>query len=341
MQNGKRFTPYRFAPLVLAIACICGELRADDGPRRIGALPRIEADVVAAFENAKRFACRPVVEGRSVESRGLSPIAAADVGLRAEIRVAGRTFPIPMSRRPVLSIGMRMTEADAAELPLLSASTIQDYLAKHFVCLQVLLRRDLDDGTLRLHDVAAAACLPCGGAQLTESFEPIVRQSLDDTRVLGLTESTSGDASDPGTLVIAVRNPTADGPSTSVKTVMKYEWLFVRAERIATPQSEEDLALHVFLTADGRTKLHYLPAYSDPGTNTNCMLVGSVVFTAYARDGLTPARSALRSLAIQGPATSEAELNRLATQADAAVGHWSERPTLVFDALIAERKGAK
>jgi hypothetical protein len=72
-----------------------------------------------------------------------------------------------------------------------------------------------------------------------------------------------------------------------------------------------------------------------------CGIVGTVVFTAYGNDGLTPTDSALRSLAIAGTAFDEAELNRIAAESKDGVRYWLDRPSLVLDSLIAARRATK
>lgn len=320
------------------VSLVVGQSAADER-RIVRALPRNDTEIVAAFTAAANQACRPVAAGRSLEVRGLSPQSAADVGVNATVKVGNRPFPVPMARRAVLSVGLTLKPEDIVTLPFLSSSLIQGYLNDHYVCLQVLIRRDLDTGSLCLHDVGTAACLSCSGSRLTESFEPLVRQSLQDTRCLGLYLGTGerDDAVVPGTLVFAVRNPMYDSTAKPAKVEPSYELLFVRAKTIVTAAGDEDLELHSFMTAERRTKLHYLRPFVSPLTNTTCDLTGSVVFTKFGFDGLTPVESALRALSVQARTTvTEQDLNRLAGVPSGS--SWLDRPTVALDALIAAQK---
>ena len=322
----------------LAITLFAGAANTSADERRIvRSLPRDDKEIAEAFAAAAGNACRAVREGRSAEVQDLSPLTADDADLKATMTVGGRSFPIAMARRAVLSVGVAVAPDDVATLPLLSSSLIQGYLNTHYVCLQVMIRRDLDTGSLCLHDTASAACLPSEGSLLTEEFEPLVRDSLQDTRCLGLfvAADESDDVVVPGTLVFAVRNPFYDENAAN-KTKPAFELLFVRAKSKRLSSGEEDLELHAFMTADGRKSLKRLPPYKSPESNTSCVLSGTVVFLSYAADGLTPAASALRTLEVQSTMEmTEEQLNALAAD-KSGKHHWLERPNAVLDAFIAK-----
>lgn len=322
----------------LAIALLFETVSVSAQERRIvRSLPRNDQEIAEAFSAAAGNACRAVRDGRSSEVHDLSPLSVDDAGLKSTMTIGGRSLPVPMARRTVLSVGVAIAPEDAANLPFLSSSIIQDYLNTHYVCLQVLIRRDLDTGSLCLHDTATASCLACGGSQLTEAFEPIVRDSLQDTRCLGLfiAPDESEEVVVPGTLVFVVRNPFYD-ENASGRTKPSYELLFVRAKSKKSANGDETLELHAFMTTDARKSLKRLPPYRTPDSNTSCVLTGTVVFLSYASDGLTPASSALRKLDVQSTAEfTEAELNALASDKNGK-RHWLERPNAVLDAIIAK-----
>ncbi|MBA4017498.1 MAG: hypothetical protein C0483_10030 [Pirellula sp.] len=323
---------------LLALALLGGATDSSAQERRIvRSLPRDDKEIAEAFAAAAGNVCRAVREGRSSEVHDLSPLTAGDAGLKVTMTVGGRSLPIPMARKTVLSVGVAIAPDDVATLPLISSSAIQQYLNTHYVCLQVMIRRDLDTGSLCLHDTASAACLPCEGSLLTEEFEPLVRDSLQDTRCLGLfvAADETDDAVTPGTLVFVVRNPFYDENAPG-KTKPSYELLFVRAKTKRSTLGDEDLELHAFMTAEARKTLKRLPPYQAPESNTSCVLSGTVTFLGYASDGLTPAASALRTLEVRSTTEmKEEQLNALAAT-KSGKHHWLERPSAVLDAIIAK-----
>ena len=132
------------------------------------------------------------------------------LGIKATVRIGSRELPVPMARRSVMTLGLTMSAAEQATLPLLSASTIQSRIDRQFVTVQVLVRRDLDTGRLCLHDRAAAAQLHFATPRISGDFEDLVKSSLADTRSLGLfsIEDRRTATEPPRTLVLLTRNGT-------------------------------------------------------------------------------------------------------------------------------------
>jgi hypothetical protein len=309
--------------------------RNDSKVRIIRSLPQSEEELSAAFEASVDRSCRPVASGRALEMRALSPAATESAGLSVNIKIGKRELPVPMARRSALSVGLVVRPDDRDALPLLSSALITDFIDSHYVCLQALIRRDLDSGELHLHDAAPAMLVRYSGERLTQKFEPLVLESLKNTRVLGLFVPSHAEpaAENMRTLVLIVGTPMLES-TTPQKITMAYELLFVYGVPTKNDSGEDDLALHSFLTADKRTSLHDLGTFEPPADARGCDSTGAVHFTRYAADGLTPTGSALRALDLHSRRRfSAAELKGI-TETAGAGGEWLKRPTAVFTAIL-------
>jgi hypothetical protein len=289
----------------------------------------------AAFNGAADRKCRAVRNNQPYEVQSLSPTTMLNAGLDP-LSSGGLDLPVPMSRKTLLSVGLTQTPTDRDALPLLSAPYIRSYLGGNYVALQVLIRRNLDTGALRLHDEGVVAHLPFTGSRLTTPFEALVLRSLDDTRCLGfwLPAGATIDEDPLHTLVFITRHPMLDTTAMPPAVRPHYELLFVRAHNGLNAVGDEFLTLHSFATAEGGAKLQYLAPADPPATPSQCTLCGDVTFLSFAPDGLTPNDSALRALRIRSRAEfAELALNEYASTKGAKES-WHERVNDVLDAAI-------
>ncbi|MBL9095055.1 MAG: hypothetical protein JNL96_27805 [Planctomycetaceae bacterium] len=329
---------FRLAGSLLLVAAVawCREPLAAAPPvgrplRLITAVPQGREQLAKAFAESAAATCSMVEPGSALEMSELSAAAAESAGQRLSITVGGRAYAVPMARLPALSVGLTITPEDRTELPLLSSGLIQDYIDGHYVCLQPLVRRDLDTGELHLHDVAAAALMRYSGEAVTQGFEPLVIESLKNTRSLGLLTPTTRrpEPRQLRTLVLLTANPLIQ-TTEPLRTTEEYELLFLRAD----PGDDGSLEVRAFLAAGDQSTLHDFGSWQTPTQSAECDTIGTVYFTKYAGDGLSPTASALRSLATNSRRTIDAAALKAFAEKNGKK-HWLDDAGAALDAILA------
>jgi hypothetical protein len=319
--------PFQRSCLSLAIAlatAVC--LPAADELRTTATLPHTQDAARTKFAQLGAFTLLPVREGEPLRMTGLAASVPESLGIKTTVRIGSRELPVPMARRSVMTLGLTMTAAEQATLPLLSASTIQSRIDRQFVTVQALVRRDLDTGRLCLHDRAAAAQLQFATPRISVNFEDLVKISLADTRSLGLfsVEDRRTATEPPRTLVLLTRNGTK---------LLEYCFLHARPAKTAT--EEDDLEIHAFSTTKDMTVVKYLRPFAIPQSTADCDIVGSIALTRYAADGLTPTAAEVRSLDIHSQAEFTVERLNAYAREQKLGEHYLDRLSDVLDAIVA------
>ncbi len=184
-------------------------------------------------------------------------------------------------------------------LPKVSGNLILDYLNKNYVNIQLRTRRDWLDRQLYFHHRPLAVTTQYRGSKLSQPFEPVIANSVQDVHSLGVfTKKTSRlTPKDCRTVVLLFKN-TIYKPGGTPQN--HYEFAFIRGRE---GSAENKLDTHVFITTEDRTELRYLRPYSAPIFLKDTSIQGSVSITQYDSTGLYPKKSATRSFSVNSKST--------------------------------------
>ncbi len=262
-------------------------LRADDefaDCKFIRSLPKTTAEMDRLHNESRINPCEPLGEGQPLETTDYSIIHTGRSSMEKNAR--------PAMRFGVISVGLDMDAGDRADLPMTSRGTILDYLDKHYVSLQVRMRRDLISGKQYFHHRPIAATANFRGIKVTQAFQPLVTMALRDFRSVGLYSKAAPEERKPEdarTLVLIFRNTIL---KSGARTASQFEYAFIRGREGG---KGDRLACHVFVTSKERTDLVYLNPYHRPSNANDCGIRGSVVITDFDKTGIIPKESATRS----------------------------------------------
>lgn len=217
-----------------------------------------------------------------------------------------KNAPLPALRQGFMSIGLELSASDESDLPILSRGQIVDYLNSNFVMLQARIRRDLLDRKLYYHHRPMAVTASYRGPKTTQAFDPLVGQTTNDIRSLGMFVGTSRKPSKAEhfrTIVMLYRNEMI--PTASSRKIERYEWVFVRGVEVESEipgtgrKPSTRLEPYVFVTEDNRRRLVHLAAYEAPRSVRQCDVVGSIAITGFDRTGLYPQSYATRGYSLR------------------------------------------
>jgi hypothetical protein len=215
---------------------------------------------------------------------------------RRDAERTGKT-PNPSTRRYALSVGIEVLPDDQLRLPSLSKDKILDYLDSHYVSVQARVQKD-SKGVLYLHQRPIVATANFGRVRQTDDFHPAVVNAVKDMHAVGLyvPPKVSPTSENLRTAVLIHKYTGLNAQALKVGTNREephYEFVFIRG-RSSTIGTKLDL--HVFVTTEERTKLHYVkPSQPAPGRFSDCLLRAQVYFTKYTDNGLVPSESVVRS----------------------------------------------
>lgn len=250
-------------------------------------LPLSETEIKTAFMAAKVDSCEQVGEGQPLELTNFTPF------LTARDKQTTSRRPMAATRRGFLSIGLQVEEAG---LPTLSKSKILDYVDKNYVSLQARIRRDLLDRKLYYHHRPIAVTAQFTGSKLTKAFEPVVAQTTNTVRSLGVfaePDKRPLKAEHLRTIVLVFRYEKA---ARAGRIGEDYELAIVRGKESADGQS---LVPHVFVTLDNRTRLAYLRQFNHPKQLTGCSISAKVLITDFdSTTGLYPKKTVTQSYSV-------------------------------------------
>lgn len=242
-------------------------------------LPTRASEIASVFDQSRGNICEAIGEGEPVE---LTSFARTLTN-----RDRSQKSPtIPASRTGFMSIGLDLTKSNEASLPVLSRSSIVDYLDSNFLLLQVRTRRDLLDRKLYYHHRPIAVTAQYSGPKVTHAFQPLVFQTTKNIRSLGV--FVDSDVDKPRkpeqlrTIVLIYRNEMVRPGSKTPDE--QFEWVFVRG----VPTDDGSLEPHVFVTEENRTKLVYLRRFELPSRVNQCDCIGTIAITEFDRSGLYP-----------------------------------------------------
>jgi hypothetical protein len=191
-----------------------------------------------------------------------------------------------------LTIGLNIIDEG---LPTLSRSRILSYVNDNYVCLQVRIRKDYLDRKLFFHHRPIAVTSKFSGSRITQAFEPVVQQTTNSIRSLGILASADlrpRKAEHLRTLVLAFRFETKNAAGRMSEQL---EMAIVRGVESTDPLGLEQ---HLFVTTADRTKLSYLNRFTFPNQRAQCGISGNVIITDYDSSGLYPTKSAIRSYSL-------------------------------------------
>lgn len=247
-------------------------------------LPKTTAEMERLHRDNSSNQCEPLTDGQSLETTSYATIQTARASLDKT--------PRPAMRFSIISVGLIMDSSDQADLPMTSRKTILDYIEKHYVSIQVRMRRDLVTGKQYFHHRPLAATANFSGSKVTQPFDRLVSTAVRDFRSVGLFSKVAEEERKPEdlrTLVLMFRNTIVKSES---RTASQFEYGFVRGR---DGGKGDRLATHVFVTSKDRSELVYLNGYRRPTRTENCSIRGSVVITEFDRTGIVPKESATRS----------------------------------------------
>ena len=151
----------------------------------IRSLPKTTAEMDRLHRDNSGNQCEPLGEGESLETTSYSVIHTARGAMDKTAR--------PAMRFGILSVGLIMDTGDKADLPLASGSKILDYMATHYVSIQVRQRRDLVSGKQYFHHRPLAATANFRGSKVTQPFDKLVTTAVRDFRSVGLFSKAPAD----------------------------------------------------------------------------------------------------------------------------------------------------
>ncbi|MFK7736413.1 MAG: hypothetical protein AB8B50_10310 [Pirellulaceae bacterium] len=285
----QRRTPLLF---LLGMIAYCNSTVAADEFSDLKTLARIplsDWEVKAAFRESKRSICEVVSQGEPVEIRSYTSI------LTNLDRRKAKSKLFPSSRRTALSVGLEFESDDRADLPSLSRGQITSFVDGHYLSIQTRIRRDLLDREPFYFHRPIGVLARYRGSRVSQTFEPILRATVNDFHGLGLFVPEGGDAKDPKslrTLVLLFRTDLMVGRLATES--LECAFILGRKDRITG-----SLEPHVFVTTEDRTQLHYLRDGRKPITKSQASILGRAVITDFDSSGLVPKESATRSFRLR------------------------------------------
>lgn len=252
----------------------------------ISRLPATTREVESTFTRSRSDACEILPKGESLEILSFTNILT-----ERDRRENLKRRLIPTSRRDLFSVGLEFQPDDRDALPVVSRSTINNYLTDHYVAVQARIRRDLLDGKLYFHHRPLALTATYRGSKLTQDFEPLVANSIRNFHSLGLFVEKQTERQKPEdlrTLVLVFRTELLRPGSNLSRE--SFELVLVRGV-----ETTGELEQHVFVTTENRTKLSYLNSHRRPTSNSKCSILGQIAVTDYDSTGIYPKQSATRA----------------------------------------------
>lgn len=250
-------------------------------------IPTTKAQLNAVFDRAGTFRPSILPAGNPLELTSFTPrlIQRGSAG-------KGATTSIPTLRRHAFSLGLAVSKEDQRELPVISRSTIVNYLNDHFISVQVQIAKDPVTRELYLLPYPVAGTARFRGASVTQHTEPAVLSSIKNFRCLGLFLRPDEKPTPESlrTLVFVYRYRTTLGADRNDEPITHYNILFVRAKRHG-----DQLRLHTFITEKNQTVLHYLGAAQRPRSFSECSIQTNVYFNEYSHASLVPVNGIVRS----------------------------------------------
>lgn len=243
----------------------------------------------------------------------------------------------PAIRRPVLSVGLDVTERDQNGMPDLSRGLILDYLKTNYVAIQARIHKDPLSGEQYLGAKPMAATAKFGPVRVTEEFQEAVLAAVRNLRSVGLWVPEKKPSYRPTELRTAVHLQRFDilEPGSSLENLKsrpEFEYVFVRG--LPSRKNAGEIDLYAFTTAKQRTELHFLDRYDAPRGRNNCDIVAQVVFTEYKLANLYPSASVVRSTGVNSArklSWEDAEAFARKNDADRTA---SQQLNLILDAMI-------
>ncbi len=204
------------------------------------------------------------------------------------------------TRRPILTVGLNIREADKKTLPLVSRSLILSYVEDHYISLQARIAKDPATGKLILHYRPLAGVATFSGLPLSQEWVESVASTVRDIRGLGIYEGKDSD-DDSQTAVILFRSAWLEEESS--QPTYRHELGIVHA--VPSKSDPNSLDLEMFTTSKNRLHWHYFKPEKTKKTRSlsQCDLIASVRFDEYTSDGLQPKSSVTRALKVNGDET--------------------------------------
>ncbi|MEM8736371.1 MAG: hypothetical protein AAGG44_19235, partial [Planctomycetota bacterium] len=180
---------------------------------------------------------------------------------------------------------------DRSDLPVLSQRQILGFVDSHYLSLQTRVRRDYVERKPFFHHRPIAVLAKYRGSRVSQTLEPILKQTVNDFHGVGLFVRDSENRKDPEnlrTMVLLFRTPMLTGRLET----FSYEYVFVLGEE---EPGARGLVPHVFVTTEDRSELHYLRESRRPVAKSQASILGKIAITEFDSSGLIPKSSATRS----------------------------------------------
>jgi hypothetical protein len=299
--------------------------------RYIKSLPKNMIELESAYRQRKMDSCEVIPAKEPLELKNWTNVLSKRDTKRAQIN------PLDLTRRTVISVGLKISESDKESLPLLSRSTIAEFLLENYLSLQARIIKEPKSGKWILHHRPLAAVAKFRSVPLAQEFVDPVGQTTGEIRGLGiLRPSLEVVEAAPQTAVWLFRSTwqKAGEPFDSTH----FEYAFVHAIPQNVLYTHDQLALHTIVTSEQRTKFHYLrfrkEGKREPQSASETDLVGTVHFTEFANDGLHPKQTVTRAGQVRDDRSYSLGDIEAFLNAKGLTGGWEQHITAVLDAIV-------
>ncbi|MFN3191655.1 MAG: hypothetical protein ACE361_14185 [Aureliella sp.] len=270
---------------------LSGDISADvsdefSGLRYIDRIEFGERAVQQLFRDSQGERCEVIPKGEPLEISSYVPV------LTNLDRRKPKSQRISASRRTAFTVGLEFGPDDRSDLPTLSQRQILAFVDSHFLALQTRVRRDYVYRKPFFHHRPIAVLAKYRGSRVSQTLEPILKQTVNDFHGLGLFVTESQNRKNPEnlrTMVLLFRTPMLTGKLETYN----YEYVFVLGEE--EPGGRGGLLPHVFVTTEDRSELHYLRESRRPVAKSQASILGKIAITDFDSSGLVPTSSATRS----------------------------------------------
>ncbi len=299
--------------------------------RYIKSLPNNVLELEAAYRQRKPDSCEAIPAKEPIELKNWSNVLTNRDQKRSKVK------PLDFARRTVISVGLKISESDRDSLPVLSRQTIADFLAQNYLSLQVRIIKEPKSGQWILHHRPLAAVARFRSVPLTQEFVEPVGQTTGEIRGLGLLKPSLDSPTDaPQTAVWLFRSTWQK--LNEMYSSTHYEFAFIYAVPQNVVYTPDQLALHVIVTSEQRSKFHYLKfrkeGKHEPQSATETDLTGAVHFTEFANDGLHPKRTVTRDGQVRDE--RDYSLNDIQDflNTKGLAGSWEQNVEAILDAMV-------
>lgn len=276
-------------------------------------IPRTD-DECAAAHAASKSSCIQVPAGDPHELTGFAGETTYEVTVKEDGQAVPKKLAYDFDRLNILSIGLKLRPEDEPLLPSVSKGRILGKVGLNYILIQLRVHRDREHGNIYFYYKPFAAVGNYATPGEAQNFEPLMEDSVRETRGLGLwCQAGTKPSAEQMRTFVALNKDTMrhqlDGGAHEDKT--DYELVLARL-RVVGDRPE----VHTFVSADDRKQLHYMQPARPPAETAGCSLAHTIFFTQYTAAKQSPSAKVTFHVDInsRGGATME-ELDQYAASA--------------------------